>query len=1274
MKTFTICALLLAPATLFAQKNRITGIIDASHAVPLPGNVHVSAQPQFDEGAADPAMKLNYVTLTLRPSPAQQSELEQLLRDQQNPSSPKFRKWLTPEQYADRFGASPADMAKIVSWLNSEGFEVISTGRGRRYIAFNATAEQIRTAMHTEIHNYRVDGELHFANATPPEIPEAIQDLVLEIGNLNDFRARHMPVHQFPTGPLASLASPALGDQPETSNGKGGHQLAPGDVWTIYDTARIYNAGYTGKGQKIAIIDRSDVLLSDIALFRNTFGLPSVVPQRVLVAGATNPGVTPNNQETNLDLDWAGAMAPNAQLLYVFAPSEVTAVTYAIDQNLAPIISYSYYPCELNNSASTAGSLQALAQQGNAQGITWLACSGDSGAEACDSNNYTTVAGTHGTSVSLVTAIPEVTGVGGTTFVEGSNPTTYWAVFNGDLNAATALSYIPETAWQGSGGGYSIFYPKPDWQVGVPNTSAGAWRGVPDVSFSSDPNHDGYYIFYNGAEIVIAGTSIATPVFAGMLALLNEYLGTNGLGNINPNLYRLAQNTSNVFHDVTTGNNFHLCQKGTPNCANGGSVGYVAEPGWDAVTGLGSVDGYNLLAQWGDGVVGTSINVAANPSSVALNSQTVLTATVKSSSSSITPTGSVAFTFGNTSLGSATLSGSGSTASASLTVYGSQLTAGNDLISVNYGGDRNVNGSTTTVTVNVTVPATSSAVIPSINPNPVFQTTPDAQGYSWFYTVQLSEVAGTSTTLTGFTIDGTDYSSSIGGFFGTSTIPANGTLSASLREAGVTVPATRIFSFTGRDSSGRTWTQQTTAKFLGTQISASMQLIGLPTTVRQDPTQTPDCQYSQALGIQELNGHSVTLTRFLAAGADYTNQLTEFFGSIVLPAFGSLQTGVCWDLTGDTIPETLIYEIDGVDDQGNAVSATVSAYFEGAASNPGALTTSADPNNDVIVLTAADSTKSATTTMKVSVGSGQAWSITTFPSNRTASWLVAYPLSGTGPATVNIAASAAGLDNGLHQATLVVQSVNSLPEFTPVALNFVVGRPQITSIVNGASLTSTGLSPGLIFTLFGSGLGPDAGQTLQLDTSGNVSGNLSGISVTVNGSYSPLLYVGQGQINAVAPYEIAGSGTAQVQVLNNGVVSATTNVNVVATAPAIFSLGNGQGAILNQDGTVNGPANPAARGSVVSIYGTGEGQTNPPGVDGAIANESLAGLPRPAAPFSISIGGIAASYTYAGTAPQSFAGFFQVNAVIHANAGTGNLPVILVVGGVSSKPLNVAVQ
>jgi uncharacterized protein (TIGR03437 family) len=107
---------------------------------------------------------------------------------------------------------------------------------------------------------------------------------------------------------------------------------------------------------------------------------------------------------------------------------------------------------------------------------------------------------------------------------------------------------------------------------------------------------------------------------------------------------------------------------------------------------------------------------------------------------------------------------------------------------------------------------------------------------------------------------------------------------------------------------------------------------------------------------------------------------------------------------------------------------------------------------------------------------------------------------------------------------------------------------------------------------------------------------------------------------------------------------------------------------------VNGPSNPAARGSYIQIYGTGEGQTNPNGVDGQIANETVANLPRPVASFSLTIGGVSATYTYAGTAPQSFAGFFQVNAVIPANIGTGNQPVILKLGGATSAPLNVAVK
>jgi len=202
------------------------------------------------------------------------------------------------------------------------------------------------------------------------------------------------------------------------------------------------------------------------------------------------------------------------------------------------------------------------------------------------------------------------------------------------------------------------------------------------------------------------------------------------------------------------------------------------------------------------------------------------------------------------------------------------------------------------------------------------------------------------------------------------------------------------------------------------------------------------------------------------------------------------------------------------------------------------------------------------------------------------------------------------------------------------------------------------------------------GQTLALDNNGRVASDLGGVQVMVDGTPAPLLFVRGDQINAVAPYEIAGKAGqhVNVQVINNGVKGSSLSAAVVNTAPAIFSLGNGQGAILNQDSTVNGAGNPAAKGSVITIYATGEGQLNPPGIDGRLAFDPLASLPRPIAPVQVMIGGINATYTYAGTAPTSFEGFFQVNAIVPSNVLSGNIPVMLIVGGVSSPPLNVVVK
>jgi uncharacterized protein (TIGR03437 family) len=246
--------------------------------------------------------------------------------------------------------------------------------------------------------------------------------------------------------------------------------------------------------------------------------------------------------------------------------------------------------------------------------------------------------------------------------------------------------------------------------------------------------------------------------------------------------------------------------------------------------------------------------------------------------------------------------------------------------------------------------------------------------------------------------------------------------------------------------------------------------------------------------------------------------------------------------------------------------------------------------------------------------------------------------------------------------------------------NFSTSGALITTAANGASFQSTGFSPGLIFTLIGTALGPVAPFGPQLDAKGNVATLVDGTQVLVDGVPAPLLYGSATQINAVAPYELAAKvgQTVFVQVVSNGVAGNVMPVTVAATAPAIFYNAGGQGAILNQDSSVNGASNPAAKGSYISIYCTGEGQTVGPGVDGAIANEPVAQLPHPVAAVSVTIGGIAVPSTdvyYAGAAPQSVAGLLQVTVKVPAGAASGNVPVVVTIGGVSSQSgVTVAVQ
>jgi len=226
----------------------------------------------------------------------------------------------------------------------------------------------------------------------------------------------------------------------------------------------------------------------------------------------------------------------------------------------------------------------------------------------------------------------------------------------------------------------------------------------------------------------------------------------------------------------------------------------------------------------------------------------------------------------------------------------------------------------------------------------------------------------------------------------------------------------------------------------------------------------------------------------------------------------------------------------------------------------------------------------------------------------------------------------------------------------------------LSTIVNAASYAGGSVAPGEIVTITGSGWGPSTLATLQLDSRGYVSTSLGGVQVFFDGVAAPLIYAQSGQLSAVVPYSVAGKTSSKVQISYQSDNSNLITVLVTTTAPGIFTSdasGVGQGAILNQDGTMNSPGNPASIGSYVSVYATGEGQTNPGGADGKPGGSPA---PLPLQLVAATIGGVNAQVQYAGGVPGLVAGVLQVNVQIPPGITPGNtVPIILNIGAQTSQ-------
>jgi subtilase family serine protease len=420
----------MASAQTVPLAPRIHEAADDSRLVTLRGNTHPGARPEFDRGAVPPGFFLERMQLVLTRSSQQQSALKTLLDTQQDRSSPNFHRWLTPAEFGQQFGVADQDIQVITSWLESHGFQVNHVSNGRTIIQFSGTAARVLETFHTEIHRFMVNGEEHWANASDPQIPQALGSVVAGVAMLHNFRAKSMIEL---SGTWPSVAGRG-GFRPELNQSGGSHALTPADYAVIYNINPLYEAGINGTGVTIGLIGVAPISVQDIADFRKAFSLPKNPPQIVVNGSAPDyfQASSPDLEGT-LDVSWAGAIAPNATVKFIASAftdtSDALSLSeeYAVDNNVADILSESFGSCESDTIPAYTQFVTSLREQAAAQGITYLVSSGDQGPYACYPFQLT---GIGPPSVNILASTPYTIAVGGTAFSSATKSSTYWSLTN----------------------------------------------------------------------------------------------------------------------------------------------------------------------------------------------------------------------------------------------------------------------------------------------------------------------------------------------------------------------------------------------------------------------------------------------------------------------------------------------------------------------------------------------------------------------------------------------------------------------------------------------------------------------------------------------------------------------------------------------------------------------------------------------------------------------------------------------------------------------------
>lgn len=452
-----------------------------------------------------------------------------------DPHSSSYGHYLTKAQFAAKYGRSDADVKKVTDYLRSQGLKVGTVHSGNLLVDASGTAAQLEKAFGTKLANWKdgASGRTFYANSAAPSVPASIASIVGDVSGLNNRALLH---HQAPASTTPH-------------NGPGGG-YTPAQIKGGYNVS-----GATGSGQKIALLEFDGFQQSNISTYDSHYGLSSSAPTVSKVDGGS--GALGDGQvEVELDIEVLNAIAPAASVTVFEGPNsdagEVDTYQAIVDSG-TPVTSISWGAAESQRTSSNISDVDAVFQQGAAEGLGFFAASGDSGSDD---------AGDGGTSVDYPASDPYVTGVGGTT-----------------LTVTSSNTWSKETAWSGGGGGASSTFSIPSWQNSVEKSQGGGNRQVPDVSALANPS-PGVSIYSQGSWGQVGGTSAAAPEWAGFAALYNQQAaaaGKSGLGFANPALYAAG---GSGFHDITSGSN----------------GAYSAGAGWDFTTGWGSYNAATLTS------------------------------------------------------------------------------------------------------------------------------------------------------------------------------------------------------------------------------------------------------------------------------------------------------------------------------------------------------------------------------------------------------------------------------------------------------------------------------------------------------------------------------------------------------------------------------------------------------------------------------------------------------------------------------------------------------